>query len=69
LRRLRLNRPPLIAYRLRKQNQAEEEQLLMRYREIISALEQLHKQQLALLQEHRGLLDEQRNLLRLLLSV
>jgi hypothetical protein len=68
LRRLRLNRPPLIAYRLRKQNQTEETQLLMRYRELISALEQLHKQQLALLEEHRELLDEQRRLLQLLLG-
>jgi hypothetical protein len=68
LTRLRLNRPSLIAYRLRKQYQAEQAQLYTRYREIVAALERLHEQQMLLLEEHRALLNEQRNVLRLLLD-
>jgi HNH endonuclease len=68
LRRLRLNRPPLAAHRLRRQSQTEEIRLLARYREIVSVLEQLHRQQAALLEEHRALLEVQRTLLRTLLK-
>jgi hypothetical protein len=67
LQRLRLNRPPLVAYRLRRQTQDEELQLLTRYREVVGLLEQLQRQYAALLAEHRVLLDEQRTLLTLLL--
>ena len=66
--RLRLNRPPLVAYRLRQQRQAEEQRLLIRYRELVELLEQLQRQHLAVLQEHRQLLEEQRRLLRALLD-
>ena len=41
LRRLRLNRPPLVAYRSRKWQQAEEIRLLTRYRNLVQLLEQL----------------------------
>lgn len=68
LKRLRLNRPPLIAYRLRKHYRAEEQRLLMRYRDVVTVLEQLHRQQVALLEEQRALLEEQRALLTLLLE-
>lgn len=68
VRRLRLNRPPLVAYRLRQRQEAEEAQLLLRYREIVVALERLHEQQVLLLEEHRALLQEQRSILRLLLG-
>ena len=68
LRRLRLNRPPLVAYRLREQVRREETQLLTRYRDIITALEQLHKQHIALLEEQRQLLEEQRLLLDIFLN-
>lgn len=68
LRRLRLNRPQLVAYRLRKQSQIEEQRLLARYREVVQLLERLHQQQAALLEEHRVLLDEQRAVFRLLLK-
>ncbi len=68
LRRLRLNRPPLTANRRRRQVQAEESRLLGRYREVVTVLEQLQRQQAALLQEHRALLEEQRALLRALLK-
>lgn len=68
LKRLRLNRPPLVAYRLRKRQQVEEIRLLTRYREIVQLLERLNTQLSALMEEQRQLLEEQRELLRLLLS-
>ena len=68
VRRLRLNRPPLAANRLRRQSQAEELRLLARYREIVTVLEQLQRQHAALLEEHRALLEEERALLRALLK-
>jgi hypothetical protein len=68
LRRLRLNRPPLVAYRLRKRRQSEEIRLLTRYRDLVQLLEQLNSELSALMEEQRQLLEEQRELLRLLLS-
>lgn len=68
LKRLRLNRPPLVAYRLRKHYRSEEQRLLTRYRDAVTVLAQLHKQQVALLEEQRVLLEEQRALLTLLLK-
>jgi hypothetical protein len=68
IRRLRLNRPPLVAHRVRRQMQADEVRLLTRYREVVALLEQMHRQQAALLEEHRALLEEQRALLRGLLQ-
>lgn len=62
------NRPQLVAYRLRKQSQIEEQRLLARYREVVQLLERLHQQQAALPEEHRTLLDEQRAVFRLLLK-
>lgn len=56
LKRLRLNRPPLIAYRLRQQARGEEARLLARYRDLLTALEQVTQQQAALLEEQRQLL-------------
>jgi hypothetical protein len=67
LNRLRLNRPPLVAYRLRKRQQTEEIRLLARYRDVITVVEQLVHQQSALLEEHRALLAEQQRVLTLLL--
>jgi hypothetical protein len=68
LKRLRLNRPSLVAHRLRRQTRAEEQRLLARLQELAMLLEQLHQQQTALLEEHRALLKEKRTLLRLLLK-
>ena len=68
LKRLRLNRPPLVSYRLQKQEQTEEQRLLAHYREIVTALEQLQQQHVALLEEQQTLLEEQRTLLKLLLK-
>jgi hypothetical protein len=69
LRRLRLNRPPLVSHRLRQRLQAEEARLLARYRDLAQVLEHLHRQQAALLEEQRQLLDEERALLRRLLNL
>ena len=68
LRRLRLNRPPLVAHRLRKRKQAEATRLLTRYRELLSVIEQLLAQQATLMEEQQGLLEEQQRLLQLLLG-
>ncbi len=69
LKRLRLNRPPLVAHRLRKRQQAEENRLLTRYQGLVRLLEQLNIQLYVLMEEQRQLLEEQRELLlRLLLS-
>jgi hypothetical protein len=68
LKRLRLNRSPLVAYRQRKRQQAEEIRLLSRYREMVQLLERLNVQLSVLMQEQRQLLEEQRALLRMLLS-
>ena len=68
LRRLRLNRPPLIALRLRRRVQAEEARWLARYRDLVEVLKQLNRQQAALLEEQHQFLEEQRELLRRLLG-
>jgi hypothetical protein len=68
LRRLRLNRPPLVAHRLRRRVQAEEARWLARYRDMVEVLKQLNRQQAALLEEQQKLLEEQRELLLRLLG-
>jgi len=66
IRRLRLNRSPLLSYRRRKQSESEEAKLLARYREVIVSLERMEQQYAALLADHRALLEQQRQLLRML---
>ena len=68
LERLRLNRPPLIAHRLRRRQERERIRLLTRYRELTVLLEQMLEQQADLMQEYQSLLQEQRELLRLLID-
>jgi hypothetical protein len=68
VRRLRLNRAPLIAYRLRKRRHVEEARLLTRYRDLTALLGQLNSQLSDLMEEQRQLLAEQRELLRYLLN-
>ena len=68
LRRLRLNRPPLVAYRLSKKRRTEEIRLLTRYRDLVRLLEQLHAQMSELIGEQQELLREQQELLELLLN-
>jgi hypothetical protein len=68
LRRLRLNRPPLIAHRLRRRQEHEEAHLLKRYRDLLALQDQLLGQQAALIREQQQLLEEIRRFLRLLLN-
>lgn len=68
IQRLRLNRPPLIAYRLRQNARTEEARLLAQFRDVVSLLEQLQQQHAALLDQQRSLLEEQRALITLLLE-
>jgi hypothetical protein len=66
--RLRLNRPPLVAHRLRRRQRAEETRSLTRYRDLVQLLERLQTQLSGLMEEQQELLEEQRDLLRLLLG-
>lgn len=66
--RLRLNRPPLVAHRQRKRQEAEKVRLLTRYRDLVSLIDHLLTQQSALLAEQQRLLESQRELLQLLLG-
>jgi hypothetical protein len=66
LRRLRLNRPPLIALRLRRRQNADEERLLARLRDVTTILEHLTLQHAALIREQQELLQEQQRLLQAL---
>jgi len=68
IHRLRLNRPPLVAHRLRRIQSNEAERLLTRYHNLIETIDQLLDHQTQLLEEQRRLLDEQRLLLQLLLG-
>jgi HNH endonuclease len=68
IRRLRLNRPPLIAYRLQQQVHTEDRRLLAELREMVTLLERLQQRHAALLDEQRALLEAQRTLLTLLLN-
>jgi hypothetical protein len=67
IRRLRLNRPSLVALRCRRREEADNSRLLKRYRELIELLTDLHREKAVLLDEQQALLSEQRALLRLLL--
>jgi hypothetical protein len=68
LRRLRLNRPQLIAHRLHRRQQAENATLLSRYRDLMQVYRQLLLQQAVLMEEQQKLLEQQRELLELLLG-
>jgi hypothetical protein len=68
LQRLRLNRAPLVGYRLRRHQHERELHLLARYRELVDLLRQLQKPTTTLLMEQQELLQEQRRLLQLLLK-
>ena len=68
LHRLRLNRPPLNANRLRRRPGRIKERLFLRLREIMRILEQLQTQHQVIVEENHTLLLEQRHLLELLLK-
>lgn len=68
LRRLQLNRPALVAYRLRRHRDQHRERLLRRYRELNEVLERLLEQQAEMIEGLHLLLKEQRLLLQWLLD-
>jgi hypothetical protein len=65
--RLRLNRRPLVAYRLRKMRSAEERRLHTAIEDIAQLVGRLQVRLESLLDEQRRLLEEQRMLLDILL--
>jgi hypothetical protein len=65
---LRLNRPPLIANRLRRRQKQAEARLLTRLRDVTNILTQLQIQHQILAEENHLLLLEQRRLLELLVK-
>jgi len=67
IKRLRLNRKPLVTYRLRKKEGKEILRLLVRYREVVELLERLNRQMSSLMDEQQLLLGEQQELLRVIL--
>ena len=69
IKRLRLNRTPLVAYRQRKRKEAEILRLLTQYHNLVSLLTQLNMQLATLTSQQQQLLATQRELLRLLLSI
>lgn len=66
--RLRLNRSPLIAHRLRQITRSEEGALLTQLRDVIGTLERLQAQHALLLEQQRQLLEAQHALITLLLQ-
>lgn len=68
IRRLRLNRAPLVEYRMRRRQRAQQTRLLQRYRDLVSLLAQVNGQLSELVLEQQQLLQEQRDLLRILLE-
>lgn len=68
IRRLRLNRSPLVTYRRKKEQRAEVIRLLTEYRDILRLLGQMNAQLSTLVEQQQELLEEQERLLRLLLG-
>jgi hypothetical protein len=64
IQRLRLNRPALIAHRLRRRMEHDARVNLERYHDIVQSLERMMRQQADLIAEQQALLAEQRDLLR-----
>jgi hypothetical protein len=68
IQRLRLNRAPLVEYRLRRRQRTEQTRLLQQYRDLVSLLAQVNGQLSELVLEQQQLLQEQRDLLQILLN-
>jgi HNH endonuclease len=68
IRRLRLNRAPLVEYRMRQRQRTEQTRLLQRYRDLVALLTQANGQLSDLVREQQQLLKKQRDLLRILLD-
>ena len=66
-RNIRPNRPPLIAYRLRRLRESEAGRNIARHLQLLRILEQVLEQQSVLLEEQSRLVQEHQALLRLLL--
>lgn len=64
LNRLRLNRSPLVALRLRRRHDEQREQLLRRYQDLNEVHEKLLKHQTELMERIWRLLEDQQKLLR-----
>jgi hypothetical protein len=67
IRRLQLNRPALVAYRLRQRYFVEQDRLLTHYRDLLSLHTQLLAQLTIMIEEQQALLAEQQMYLDLLL--
>lgn len=68
IKRLRLNRPSLVAYRDKVRKQAEKSRLIEQYKTTVQLLEQVNRQLVNQVEEQQKLLEEQRNLLQFLLD-
>jgi hypothetical protein len=68
LQRLRLNRPQLVARRLRLRVEAERERREVEVRNILALFVEIHRQQTTLNQAQSAMLNEQADLLKLLLQ-
>jgi hypothetical protein len=66
--RLRLNRSALIAHRLARIRNGEMQRAVDRIHDLTMLVSQLDEQLIALLEEHRQLLEQQRELLKLLVG-
>ncbi|MGB8699547.1 MAG: hypothetical protein WCD18_09045, partial [Thermosynechococcaceae cyanobacterium] len=64
IRRLRLNRMPLVEYRKQRRQREEEMRLLARYQNSVQLLSEVNVQLSELLVEQQKLLQEQRKLLQ-----
>lgn len=65
---MRLNRPPLVANRLKKHKNIEDIRLLKQYQKLAHLLEKLLSQQTDLVEEQQRLLKKQYELLSLLMD-
>jgi hypothetical protein len=63
-----LNRFPLVAHRLRKQQHTQEIRLLTRYKATIELLDKMHNQQSELMEEQKQLLREDKKWLLFLIN-
>lgn len=68
LRRLQLNRPALVGWRQKKHQEAEQANLLTRYRELTELLEGLLVQQSDIIAEQQEVVQQQQELLQQLLG-
>jgi hypothetical protein len=68
LQHLRLNRSQLVAYRQNRRRQAESQQLLVKYRAVVTSLENLNDQFAGVVTEQKRLLLQQQRLIKVLLQ-